>query len=93
MGKLGGELKLSEVCEVEYEWEIVDESFSHEFGIHRVLCPQITSLTVHHYILGDWFDVTHILDAKLKSEIECKILERLDPYINGTFNHEYNGDH
>lgn len=90
---MGGELAINKHCEAEYEWEIVDESFDHEFGVHRVVGAKITMIKVHHIVLDEWVDITDALPPHLLDEIRSRVLETVDPFVSEMMNNEFNTHH
>lgn len=87
------ELKIDQNTEVEFEFEIIDESYDHEFGTQRMVGVNIVRVKVYAVVLGEFLDVTPVLPGHMIEEIKEKCAAKIDPYVSTTMNGKYQGEH
>ena len=56
------------------EYELVDNSFDHEFGTHQSFGYEWTKIEVYVEAIDDWIDMTHTTDKRFL-DLANKLLE------------------
>lgn len=93
MARGGMDLQINETLECEFEFELIDESFDHELGTHRMIGVKVTELKVWAFILNDWVEISSVLPKHLLEEFREKCAQKIDPYVGPMLNGVYQGEH